>query len=186
MFEDGTLNFLDIVGLRHGECTARPSDRSFLVFWGDSTARAPRGGLAGAAVLSTRRPPAGLAVLQTLGGIRSVERHVACVTDRLYERMEALGHSNGEAMIRVLAKPRNGRRCVARGERPVAGCWDEREIWTQPSSRFLGSPVQAGWPGGHYEFRGASARWDGALTRAQRATCDWSSRWAECAHFPTG
>ena len=53
---------------------------------------------------------------------------MTCVTDCLYEQMEALEHSNGEAMIRVLAKPRNGRRCVVRGERPVAGCWDECEI----------------------------------------------------------
>lgn len=61
--EDGTVNFLDIIALKHG-----------------------------------------FAMLDRLGGIAAVQRHVASLTEWLYAQLSGLRHSNGRRMVQIFGK----------------------------------------------------------------------------------
>jgi molybdenum cofactor sulfurtransferase len=61
--EDGTVNFLDVVALKHG-----------------------------------------FAQIESLGGIKAVQAHVASLTEWLYARLAGLKHSNGAPVVAVFGK----------------------------------------------------------------------------------
>lgn len=43
-------------------------------------------------------------MIEKLGGIRSIQAHVATLTEYLYERMANLRHSNGKPMLQIFGK----------------------------------------------------------------------------------
>eukprot|EP00803_Ostreobium_quekettii_P001179 evm.model.scf_2321.2 EVM.evm.TU.scf_2321.2 scf_2321:18238-20607(-) len=58
----------------------------------------------------------GFNMLDRLGGIAKIQPHVMCLTEWLYERLQALKHSNGQPLVRVFGKHDNP------DHRDVQGC----------------------------------------------------------------